>query len=611
MLKKIIRVFFQERYSKYNIVIVDYILIIICLNLLYYLSDLIVSKENLIISVLVQIIIFLFAIVFKIYDSFVRYVSFNDILSLTLYLTFPSIILCYINSEINFQNIILFYVALIISLIPYRIFIKYIYSKEFNKDDNVNTVLFGAGISGVLLKRSFYNSSKYNIVGFIDDNENNHGRRIDGVYIHPVNDSTILWLKKKNVERAIFTTNKLTSTRKRFLIEWFKKINISVQDISLENLISQKFLSPAKLKNIRIEDLLPRKEVNIEFNINKEYYYNKSILITGAAGSIGSELVRQILAFEPKSLILIDSAETPLFNIMSEFSDQIKIKFILMDINYKENLNELFEKNKIDFIFHAAAYKHVSLIEKYPIAGLTNNVLGTYNMIMMAIKYDIDKFVLISTDKAVNPTNVMGATKRLCELLIPYVNNKNKKTKFITTRFGNVLGSNGSVIPIFKEQIESGGPVTVTHPEINRYFMTIPEASKLVVEAGRLGNSNQVYVFDMGEPVKIEDLAKSMIYLSGFTPYVDIDIKFVGLRDGEKLYEELLLDTEKMLPSKNSHIFISEKEDINDNQKDKIKKLLSILEQNKHFDEFFLVKLIKDIVPEFISNNSRFKKLDL
>ena len=377
MLKKIIRVFFQERYSKYNIVIVDYILIIICLNLLYYLSDLIVSKENLIISVLVQIIIFLFAIVFKIYDSFVRYVSFNDILSLTLYLTFPSIILCYINSEINFQNIILFYVALIISLIPYRIFIKYIYSKEFNKDDNVNTVLFGAGISGVLLKRSFYNSSKYNIVGFIDDNENNHGRRIDGVYIHPVNDSTILWLKKKNVERAIFTTNKLTSTRKRFLIEWFKKINISVQDISLENLISQKFLSPAKLKNIRIEDLLPRKEVNIEFNINKEYYYNKSILITGAAGSIGSELVRQILAFEPKSLILIDSAETPLFNIMSEFSDQIKIKFILMDINYKENLNELFEKNKIDFIFHAAAYKHVSLIEKYPIAGLTNNVLGT------------------------------------------------------------------------------------------------------------------------------------------------------------------------------------------------------------------------------------------
>lgn len=366
------------------------------------------------------------------------------------------------------------------------------------------------------------------------------------------------------------------------------------------------------IKSLQIEDLLNRRPIKIENTEVKRRHEGKAVLVTGGAGSIGSEIVRQVAQFNPSQLVILDQAETPLYEIEMEMRNKfpnLNLKFMMLDVVNYERLEALFEKYQFSMVYHAAAYKHVPLVEDNPHEGISTNVIGTRNVAWLSHKYKINRFVMVSTDKAVNPTNVMGATKRTAELYVQSLQNlEGNSTKFITTRFGNVLGSNGSVIPLFKRQIEAGGPITITHPEITRYFMTIPEACELVLQAGTMGSGGEVFVFDMGEPVKIVDLARRMIKLSGMEPDSDIQIVFSGLRPGEKLYEELLTDGTKTLPTPHEKIMVSQDphlaySEINAH----VNELLDTLKQN---DKVAVVKRLKEIVPEFKSNNSVYEVLD-
>ena len=368
----------------------------------------------------------------------------------------------------------------------------------------------------------------------------------------------------------------------------------------------------ANIRNLQIEDLLDREPISIYNEEVMKRHFEKNVLVTGGAGSIGSEIVRQVARFNPSLIVVLDQAETPLHEIQLEMEERfpnINFKFVLGDISNRHRLEPLFQKYNFSMVYHAAAYKHVPLIENNPHEGILVNVLGTKNVATLSSKYKINRFVMISTDKAVNPTNVMGASKRAAELLVQALQDvPGNETKFITTRFGNVLGSNGSVIPHFKKQIEKGGPVTITHPDIVRYFMTIPEACELVLQAGTMGFGGEIFVFDMGKPVKIKDLAIKMIKLSGFEPNVDIELVYTGLRPGEKLYEELLSDDTKNLPTHHEKIMISK--DPNMLYEDIERMANQIVKAALRRDEIVVVKLLKDVVPEFISNNSVFEKLD-
>ncbi|PZU23334.1 MAG: polysaccharide biosynthesis protein [Chryseobacterium sp.] len=366
------------------------------------------------------------------------------------------------------------------------------------------------------------------------------------------------------------------------------------------------------IRQLQIEDLLNRKPIKIENEEVKKRHFSKNVLVTGGAGSIGSEIVRQVAQFNPSLIVVLDQAESPLYELelelVEKFPDQ-NFKFILADISNKYRLEKIFEEYQFSMVYHAAAYKHVPLIEDNPHEAIFVNVLGTRNVAQLSKEYKVNRFVMVSTDKAVNPTNVMGASKRAAELFVQSLqNSEGNITKFITTRFGNVLGSNGSVIPHFKKQIEKGGPITITHPDIIRYFMTIHEACELVLQAGTMGNGGEIYVFDMGEPVKILDLAKRMIKLSGFTPDLDIKISFIGLRPGEKLYEELLSDNATTIPTHHEKIMISKDSTMEFEEIDML--CLQIVKLAVKRDRLEVVRILKKIVPEFISNNSEFEVLD-
>ena len=367
-----------------------------------------------------------------------------------------------------------------------------------------------------------------------------------------------------------------------------------------------------KIQNIQIEDLLNRKPISIENEEVKSRHYNKNVLITGGAGSIGSEIVRQVAMSDPALVVVLDQAETPLYAIELELKESfpnVNFKFVLADISNINRLESVFEEYKFSVVYHAAAYKHVPLVEENPHEGVLVNIQGSKNLALLASKYKVDTFVMVSTDKAVNPTNVMGASKRAAELFVQALQNQpGNTTKFVTTRFGNVLGSNGSVIPYFKKQIEKGGPITITHPDIVRYFMTIPEACELVLQAGTMGVGGEIFVFDMGEPVKIVDLAERMIRLSGFEPDIDIKIVYTGLRPGEKLYEELLSDGTKTLPTHHEKIMISKDETM---EFEKINTLTQkIYDLAKESNKIEVVRTLKEIVKEFKSNNSVYQQLD-
>ena len=470
-------------------------------------------------------------------------------------------------------------------------------------------MIYGAGVSGLITKRTVENDTKnaINIIGFIDDNSKLWGTRIEGTNVYSPQKLKEI-NTKNNIDTVIIAIQNPKSERRKALLDECINLKIKVQKVpEPKSWINGEFTSKQFVK-AKIEDLLGREEIKLNIEQINQNLKGKIILITGAAGSIGSGLVKQIAKFQPALLILFDQAESGLYDLQWEILDEtpdVKFEIVIGDVTHEKRVENLIKSFSPEIIFHAAAYKHVPLMELNPSEAVKTNVLGSKILMDTADKYQVRKFILISTDKAVNPTNVMGATKRVAEIYAQQLN-KESPTQFITTRFGNVLGSNGSVIPLFQRQIENGGPITITDTRITRFFMSIPEACQLVLEASVMGNGGEIYVFDMGDSVKIIDLAKKMISLSGMTIDKDIQIKVTGLRPGEKLYEELLANEENTIPTHHKKILIAKTNVKNKNEKE-IDALINLIDEQKN-DQ--LVKVIKTIVPEYLSQNSSFEKLD-
>ncbi len=545
------------------------------------------------------------------YNMLLRYTTFIDISKLTfgLFLSIFSYSL-YVGADTraHFNYLLLLFYFSLSLLVFYRLIIKILYNKTIKDDVLLKTLLYGAGSNGLRVKRALDDSNSIRVVGFLDDDSSKIGRTIEGIQVQSLNSKFLNTNGKEGaVDQIIITTKKLSQKNKNNLFNFFKSKKVKIFNVpSIDNLAINKG-AINNLTPFKIEDLLKRDQINIDLDKNKKQYLNKTVLVTGAAGSIGSEIVRQLLNFSPKEIILFDNNENSLFNIKKELENKkskTKFWYLLKSVTDLNSVESCFSNYKIDVVFHAAAYKHVYMTESMPQATILNNILGTKNIVDKAIEKNVSTFVFVSTDKAVNPSNIMGATKRIAEMYVSSLTSKNK-TKIITTRFGNVLGSNGSVVPIFQNQISKGGPITVTHPKVTRFFMTITEACQLVLEAGATGNHGEIYVFDMGKPVKIVDLAINMIRLSGLIENEDIQIKFTGLNDGEKLYEELLTDQENLKKSHNRLIFIAEKVKISKAVKLMILKLIKNASSSSGIKN--LVSNIKDIVPEFKSTNPNYK----
>ncbi|GAA4114294.1 nucleoside-diphosphate sugar epimerase/dehydratase [Aquimarina addita] len=504
------------------------------------------------------------------------------------------------------------YLLNIITLTTSRLIFKYCYLYIKSKlGDASKIMIYGAGDSGLITLAAVTSDSQksVSVVGFIDDNSQKIGKTINGIKVYSSRSINQEFVEKHNISEIIVSIPLISKERLTEISDDLLGLSVKVKIIPAINDWIDGTLQVSQIKQIQIEDLLDRAPIALENqNIHKEFK-DKVILVTGAAGSIGSEIVRQAAYYKYKHLILVDQAESPLYDLQQELLSKGVNNFtpIVADIRDNERIETIFEKFRPNLVFHAAAYKHVPLMENNPYEAVKINVLGTRRLADFSSKFGVDKFVFVSTDKAVNPTNVMGATKRVAEMYIKCLHNTSK-TKFITTRFGNVLGSNGSVIPLFKKQIEKGGPLTVTHRDVTRFFMTIPEASQLVIEAGTMGNGGEIFIFDMGESVKIFDLAKKMIRLSGLNYPNDIDIQITGLRPGEKLYEELLADTENTLPTYHKKIMISKFDDTDSSLiKNKIDDLCSMNLSNQ---DDKVVGQLKVIVPEYISKNSTFESID-
>ena len=492
-----------------------------------------------------------------------------------------------------------------------RFIVKLIYLESTkNKSEKVNVLVYGAGVSGLITKRTISKDRFINqkIIGFLDDNRKLHNTRLEGTRIYSpekINDLA----KEYDIKTVIIAIQNPEKENINRIVEKCLSLGISVQKVPRPKSWINGEFSSKQLSKINIEDLLGRKPIQLDQGKISEELKGKVVIVTGAAGSIGSGLVRQIGNYEPKNIILLDQAESALYDLQQELhakGNAFPFDIVIGDIRNYDRLKRVFEFYKPEYVFHAAAYKHVPLMENNPSEAVLTNVKGTKNLVDLALEYGVHKFVMISTDKAVNPTNVMGASKRVAEI---YAQTKNQlgKTKFVTTRFGNVLGSNGSVIPLFQKQIEQGGPLTITDERITRFFMTIPEACQLVLEAGSMGNGGEIFVFDMGKSVKIIDLAKKMIQLSGLEIGKDIEIKVTGLRPGEKLYEELLASEENTIPTHNPQILIAKTKENSDDQLKVIEDLIQLFDSQQNEQ---IVRKMKDIVPEYISNNSEFEKLD-
>jgi len=512
--------------------------------------------------------------------------------------------------------IIQFFISVFI-LLTSRLFIKAIYHSLFLKPEIVqNTMIFGAGRLGMIahnvLERE--NQLSYNVVGFIDDNPNLHGKRINGVRVYSAYEAVESVLAKKKVKEVIIAIApwEISLERKQQFVNSCIEKELQIKEVADVSAWIKGSLEKVKIQNIKIEDLLGREPISIDINKVSVGLNGKHILVTGAAGSIGSEIVRKLLLFNPAKVILVDQAESALYNFHNELLasfGNINVEIIVGNVSDQYRMRSIFENYRPEIVFHASAYKHVPLMEKHPYEAVKTNIGGTKIIADLSVEFEVKKFVMISTDKAVNPTNVMGASKRICEIYIQSLSQmKGIKTQFITTRFGNVLGSNGSVVPLFKSQIEKGGPVTITHKDITRYFMTIPEACQLVLEAGFMGNGSEIFVFDMGSPVKIYDLAEKMIFLSGYIPHKDIKIVVTGLRPGEKLYEELLSSKENCMPTHNEKITIGKIRQYDFYEANS--KITEMLENLSNETDEMIVSRMKDMVEEFISQNSKYEKLD-
>jgi len=480
---------------------------------------------------------------------------------------------------------------------------------------NKEVIIYGAGEAGIIAKRSFEQYTKYSrkVIAFIDDNPKLHGKSVEGIRIYPSNLNLELIITSRKSVELVIAINNLSPSRKKKIIETCLQYAIKVKTIPPVSAWINGEFSPQSVKSVRIQDLLEREPIELSITKIKKELKGEIILITGAAGSIGSEIARQCLTFKPKKLVLLDQGETPLYELDHEFNRAKNVEVVIANVCNTARIDKVFQHFKPAYVFHAAAYKHVPLMEDNPYEAINTNVFGTQNVANIAVKYKVKKFVFVSTDKAVNPTNIMGASKRIAEIYIQSLNSKLKldsdnHTKFVTTRFGNVLGSNGSVIPLFRKQIENGGPLTVTHPEITRYFMTIPEACQLVLEAGVMGKGGEIYIFDMGESVKIVDLARKMIKLSGLKEDEDIEIKYTGLRPGEKLKEELLNDQENTIGTHNPKIMVAQVSEYNYIEVNEL--INDMYQERDNLKNSHLVRTMKAIVPEYISNNSIYEELD-
>lgn len=498
----------------------------------------------------------------------------------------------------------------ILFLMGYRAAIKFMYLDSIkNTSKETHILIYGSGVSGLVTKRSVEKDQQLNItiLGYLDDDIKKKNSLLEGLKIYHTSQLEKL-LTENDVQRVVVAIQKPDPLKRAAVVETCLKHRVEVQQVpSVKSWINGEF-STKQINKISIEDLLGRKPITLSQDKIATELNHKVILVTGAAGSIGSGLVKQIADYQPEKIILLDQAESPLYEIENELKSnypELNFETVIADVTNRERLEKVFAHFHPAYIFHAAAYKHVPLMEDNPYEAYNTNILGTKNVADLALQYNVKKFVMISTDKAVNPTNVMGASKRVAEIYTQFLNQQ-QKTKFITTRFGNVLGSNGSVIPLFKKQIEAGGPIQVTHPEITRFFMTIPEACQLVLEAGTMGEGGEIFVFDMGKSIKIVDLARKMIQLSGLTEGKDIEIKFVGLRPGEKLYEEVLSLKENTIPTYHPQILIAKIGTIEEKTLVDLELLFTI----RQVDNFSIVKHIKEIVPEYISNNSIYSQLD-
>ena len=563
----------------------------------------------------------------KSYTGIIRYTSTQDAVRIFFAVAISSIAIlfaevtayAYLGTQIIKPAIIIIDAfILIFFLTSFRISFKLLYNQyaPFNNDDNRKELLiYGAGEAGIIVKRSFEQNSSHGrkVIAFIDDNPKLQGKSAEGVNIYPPEvDFNTLTADRNNLI-VILAINNISTFRKKRIIETCLASNIEIKTIPpVSSWIDGKF-SVQSIKPVLIEDLLEREPIELSTKNIRKDLKDQVILITGAAGSIGSEIARQCILFKPKTVILLDQAETPLYEMQNELNGENNVKIIVGDVCNESRMEQVFAQNQPSYVFHAAAYKHVPLMEEHPYEAINTNVFGTQNLANLSAKYGVKKFVFVSTDKAVNPTNIMGASKRIAEIFIQSLNAKlrlesDSHTMFVTTRFGNVLGSNGSVIPLFKKQIELGGPLTVTHRNITRFFMTIPEACQLVLEAGVMGAGGEIYIFDMGEPVKIVDLARKMIRLSGLKEGKDITIKFTGLRPGEKLKEELLNDKENTIGTYNPKIMVAKVPDYNYLETNEL--ISDLYKQKDILKNRMLVKIMKHIVPEYISNNSVYEELD-
>ncbi len=558
----------------------------------------------------------------KTYQGIVKYTSSKDSQRIFVVLTIGSVFFVLINLifyyfinekfPIPFSIIIIDYMATTFLMISLRVMFKALYQELTNPNkEKRSVIIFGAGESGIITKRTLDRDAgtKYKVLGFIDDDKKKQGKKLESVSIYPIDKLNEL-LENNDVSNLIISVQDLSPSKKQQIVDICLSHNTKVLNVPpVSNWINGE-LSFKQIKKVQIEELLERDAIQLDIAIIKEQLTNKSILVTGAAGSIGSEIVRQVIKFNPKKIILVDQAESPLYEMEMELHDKYKqqhYEIVMGDIRNKDRMENVFKTFAPNIVFHAAAYKHVPMMENNPSESIFTNVLGSKNLADLSVQYKVEKFVMVSTDKAVNPTNVMGASKRIAEIYTQSLN-KNTTTKFITTRFGNVLGSNGSVIPRFRQQIETGGPITITHPDITRFFMTIPEACQLVLEAGAMGKGGEIFIFDMGESVKIVDLAKKMIKLSGLILDKDISIIYTGLRPGEKLYEELLANEENTIPTHHKQILIAKVKEYDfETISSSINELINLFDQQNNKS---IVKKMKELVPEFKSNNSIYEELD-
>ncbi|MBR1929151.1 MAG: polysaccharide biosynthesis protein [Paludibacteraceae bacterium] len=570
--------------------------------------------------------------IFHTYSGILRYSTFIDTLKVLfsslltgVFALFANFIGKQLGQALFLNTVCIIYVFVaFMFLFSLRVGVKTIFETvQQNASTTKKVLIYGTKQAGIAIAKMLRSSgdSLYRPVGFIEDDNDRRTYNLLGLKVYRLDDSLIERMQRIGVRNVIVSPLKMKELKPSRDLAFFLNNNIHVLttpyftewDSKDDQLQSNKI---GRIDSIQIEDLLERPVINLDTENVSTTIRRKIVLVSGAAGSIGSELVRQILPFKPKAVILLEQAESPLHDLTLDLKQQYPDQRIIPcigDVRDRERVEEVISDMRPDVVFHAAAYKHVPLMEDHPNEAIHANVLGTKNMADMAVKYKVDRFVMISTDKAVNPTNIMGASKRIAEMYVQSLYNKLAKdndrcTKFITTRFGNVLGSNGSVIPYFKKQIAQGGPVTVTHPEIIRYFMTIPEACCLVLEAATLGKGGEIFVFDMGQPVRILDLAKNMIRLAGYTPGKDMQITFTGLRPGEKLYEELLNQKETTLPTQNDKIMVAKVREVEfDEVSSMVDELIEISKADKPFQT---VAQMKKIVPEFKSKNSVYEKLD-